>query len=215
MRTVVLLLLLANLSFFAFRLLDNASGGEAIRLEQQIQPDKIKLLTPQQVAALGPAKTATLADVCLEWGPFTDSERSGALAELEPLALGRLLTQRRVEMNHAYWVFLPPQANRAEADRRASELRNGGVKDAFVVDSGPQRFAVSLGVFLTEDAASAHLAELAKLGISGARTGPRNQPVTLTAFVIRDPPASVVAKLRDLAGAYPNVALKIGACEKT
>ena len=214
MRTIVLLLLLANLSFFAFRLLDNASGGEAIRLQEQVQPEKIKLLTPQQVAALGPAKTATLPDVCLEWGPFTDGERSGALAELESLALGRLLTQRRVESSQAYWVFVPPVATRPEADRRANEIRTRGVKDAVVVENGPQRFAVSLGVFATEDAASAHLAEMAKLGISGARAGPRNQPVTLTAFVIRDPPASVVAKLRDLAGAYPNVALKTGACEK-
>lgn len=215
MRTVIVLLLLANLTFFAFRQLDQASGGEAIRLEQQVQPDRIKLLTPQQVAALGPAKTAALADVCAEWGPFAEAERNRALADLEPLALGRLLTQKRVEASGAYWVYIPPLPSKAEADRRAAELKNRGVDDAFVVDNGAQRFAVSLGVFLTEEAASAHLAELAKLGISGARAGPRNQAVTLTAFVIRDPPASVVAKLRDLAGAYPNVALKTGVCEKT
>jgi hypothetical protein len=215
MRTVVILLLFANLFFFAFRLLDNASSGEAIRLEEQVQPDKIKLLTPQQVAALGPAKTAALADVCVEWGPFTDGERSHVLAELEPLALGRLLTQKRVETSNAYWVYLPPLATKADADRRANDLKNRGVKDAFAVDNGPQRFAVSLGVFRTEDAAKAHLAELVKLGVSGARAGPRQQPVTLTSLVIRDPPASVVAKLRDLAAAVPNVEFRIGACDKT
>jgi len=55
MRTLVFLLLLANLTLFAYTRLDSAGGGEGVRLTQQVQPDKIKLLTPQEVAALGPA----------------------------------------------------------------------------------------------------------------------------------------------------------------
>jgi hypothetical protein len=94
MRTVVLLLLLANLTFFGFARLDSGAAGET---SQQVQPDKIKLLTPQQVAALGPDKAAALSDVCIEWGPFNESERNRALADLDSLALGKLLTQRRVE----------------------------------------------------------------------------------------------------------------------
>ncbi len=94
MRTVVLLLLLANLTFFGFARLDSGSTGET---SQQVQPDKIKLLTAQQVAALGPDKAAALSDVCVEWGPFGDADRTRATADLEPLALGRLLTQRRVD----------------------------------------------------------------------------------------------------------------------
>jgi hypothetical protein len=35
--------------------------------------------------------------VCVEWGPFSDADRGRALADLEPLALGRLLSQKRVE----------------------------------------------------------------------------------------------------------------------
>jgi hypothetical protein len=99
MRIVVLLLVIANLTFFAYTRLDNASRGESARLKQQIQPDKIKLLTPPQVAALGPAKMAALADVCIEWGPFSEVERAKAMADLEPLQLGRLLSQRRVDVS--------------------------------------------------------------------------------------------------------------------
>ena len=76
MRTVLLLLLLANLTFFGYTRLDSAGGGEAVRLAEQVQPDKIKLLTPQQVAALGPGKVAALADVCVEFGPLSDAERA-------------------------------------------------------------------------------------------------------------------------------------------
>ena len=67
MRTVVLLLLLANLSLFTYIKLDNLGGGEAVRLNEQVRPDQIRILSPQQVAALVPAKVASLADVCLEW----------------------------------------------------------------------------------------------------------------------------------------------------
>jgi hypothetical protein len=69
MRIVVLLLIVANLALFAYTKLDSVAGGEGWRSEQ-VDPDKIKILTPQQVAALGPAKIAALADVCAEWGPF-------------------------------------------------------------------------------------------------------------------------------------------------
>ena len=75
MRTLVLLLLLANLTLFAYIKLDSLSTGEGVRLSQQVQPDKITLLTPQQVAALGPAKMSALADVCVEWGPLTEGDK--------------------------------------------------------------------------------------------------------------------------------------------
>ena len=80
MRTLVIFLVLANLALAGYLWLDGASGGEAVRLKQQVQPDKIKLLSPQEVAALGPAKAAALADVCLEWGPFSEVERARLLA---------------------------------------------------------------------------------------------------------------------------------------
>ena len=72
-----------------------------------MQPDKIRLLSPQQVAALGPTKVATLADVCVEWGPLADGDKARALATLEPLDLGRLISQKKVEVVTNYWVFIP------------------------------------------------------------------------------------------------------------
>jgi hypothetical protein len=215
MRTILLLLLFANVALFGYTRLDRAGQGEAARLAQQVQPDKIRLLTPQQVAALGPAKVAALADVCLEWGPFNDGERARALAELEPAGLGRLLTQKRVENTTAYWVFVPRLANKAAADKRAVELKAAGVKDLVVVDNGPQRLAISLGVFRTEEAATAHVAELAKLGVADARAGPRQQVVVQTQLVVRDPEAAVVARVKALQPGFPGSEIAIGACEKT
>ncbi len=213
MRTLVILLLLANLTLFAYTRLDSGAG-EGVRLKEQVQPDKIKLLTPQEVAALGPASAAALADVCLEWGPFGDADRARAQADVESLALGKLLTQRRIETSAAYWVYLPPLASKVAADKRAAELRAAGQKDVIVVDGGAQRFAISLGSFRTEDAANAYLAELAKQGIAGARAGPRPQVLVQTLLVIRDPPQPVITRLRELAPSYPGAEMKVGACDK-
>ena len=153
MRTIVILLLLANVALFAYARLDRAGQSEAARLQNQVQPDRIALLTPQQVAALGPAKVAALADVCVEWGPFSDADRMRAQADLEPLALGRLVSQRQVAVDGLYWVNLGAMPNRAAADRRAAELRAQSIADLSVVDSGHGQFTVSLGLFRTEAAA--------------------------------------------------------------
>ena len=214
MRTIFLLLLFANYTLFGYTRLDTAGTGESARLAQQVNPDTIRLLTPQQVAALGPAKVAALADVCLEWGPLSDADRVRAVSDLEALALGKLLTQRRIETNMAFWVYLPPAPNRADAERRAAEVKARGIAGASIVDSGPQRHAVSLGAFATEDAAKARLAEVVKLGAANAKLGPRQQVVVQALLVIRDPQAPVVAKLRDLVPAYPGSEAKIGNCEK-
>ena len=214
MRTLLVLLLLANLTLLGYTLLDRRTVGEGARLQEQVRPDKIKLLSPGEVAKLGPAKVASLPDVCVEWGPFTDAERARALTDLEPLALGKLLTQRRVESTTAFWVYVPPLPNKAAAETRAAVLRAAGVKDLFVVDSGPQRHAISLGLFRTEEAAAAHLAELATRNVANARVGPRQQAVVATLLVIRDPRDPVMNRLRELAPSYPGAEAKVGSCEK-
>ena len=215
MRTVVLLLLLANLTLFAYTRLDSVGAGEAVRLKEQVRPDKITVLTPQQVAALGPAKVASLADVCMEWGPFNEGERTRAVADLDSLQLGRLLTTRRVDVDGAWWVNLAPFANRAAADRRAAELKAQGVTDVSVIDTGRGAFAVSLGVFRTEQGARARLDALAAQNVRNARAEPRGQPVQQTMLVVRDPQQSLVARLKDLQGQYAGSDIKVGPCPAT
>jgi hypothetical protein len=215
MRTLVVLLLLANLALVGYIYLDSLSTGEGVRLSQQVQPEKITLLTPQQVAALGPAKVSALADVCVEWGPLTEGDKTRALASLEPLDLTRLISQKKVEVIANYWVFVPPAANKAAADRRLEELKGQGIHDVAVVDSGPQRLAISLGVFRTEEAAQARLAALQAQGVKTAKVGPRAQSVMQTVLVVRDPPAPAMARMKELQSGFAGTEIKIGTCDKT
>lgn len=214
MRTIAVLLLLANVTLFAYTRLDRAGSGESARLAEQVQPDKIRLLTPQQVAALGPAKVAALANVCVDWGPFNDADRTRALAELEPAGLGRLLTQKRVENTTSHWVFLPRTSNRSTIDRRLAELTAAGIDNAVLIDAGPQRFTISLGAFRSEDVAAARAAEVKAKGFADAQVGARAQTTVVTQLVIRDPSAPVLARVRALQPNYPGTDIRIGPCDK-
>jgi len=213
MRTILVLLLLANLSLFGYIELDQVGGGEGVRLTEQVQPDKIKLLTPREVAALGPGKVAALADVCVEWGPFSDVDRARAMGDLTPLALGSLLTQRRQDVSGAFGVMADGFATRAAAERRATELRGRDVGDVTVQDLGNGQFAVLAGVFHSEDAAKARIALLNSYGTTNARIVPRQQTLSQTFIVVRDPQATTVSRLKDLQPGYPGADLKIGGCD--
>ena len=214
MRIVVLLLLIANFTLLGYTLLDSGAG-EGVRLQQQVQPEKIKLLTPQEVAVLGPAKVAALADVCVEFGPFSDAERAKVIADLEPLALGRLLTQRRVELDNTYSAGISPFPNRNSAENRVGELRRQGVKDGTVVDAGRGQFAVSFGAFRTEKAALAYADELTRLGVKLVRVQPRLQTLVQTILVVRDPQQPVVVRLKELQSQYAGTDIKVGTCVST
>ena len=212
MRTAVLLLIVANVLLFGYARLDRAAHSEAGRLGQQVLPDRIRVLTSQQVAALGPAKVAALPDVCVEWGPFTETDRVRAQADLEPLTLGRLLSQRLVPADATWWVNTGAMGSRAAAERRAAELRAQAIDDLSVVDMGRGQFTISLGVFRTEAAAVGRSESLQARGVSGARVEPRPPGSMLAMLVVRDPPQPAVARMKELQAQYPGSDLRVGSC---
>ena len=212
MRTAVLLLILANVILFGYARLDRAAQSEAGRLGAQVQPDRIRVLTSQQVAALAPGKVAALADVCVEWGPFSDADRVRAQADIEPLQLGRLVSQRSVAADPMWWVNTGPVPSRASADKRAAELRLLAIDDLSVVDSGRGQFTVSLGMFRTEAAANARVEALATRGVAGTRVEARQGGVVQSMLVVRDPPQPAVARMKELQSQYPGSDIKVGTC---
>jgi hypothetical protein len=212
MRAAVLLLILVNVILFGYARLDRAALSEAGRLGAQVQPDRIRVLTSQQVAALAPGKVAALADVCVEWGPFSDADRVRAQADLEPLQIGRLVSQRPVQADPMWWVNTGPVPSRATADKRAAELRLLAIDDLSVVDSGRGQFTVSLGMFRTEAAANARVEALATRGVAGTRVEPRQAGGAQSMLVVRDPPQPAVARLKELQSQYPGSDIKVGTC---
>ncbi|MGH8714127.1 MAG: SPOR domain-containing protein, partial [Casimicrobiaceae bacterium] len=136
------------------------------------------------------------------------------MVSLEPLDLSRLMSQKKVEVIANYWVYLPPAANRAAADKRLAELKASGIRDVSVIDAGPQRNAISLGVFRGEDAARSRLASLQVQGLTNAKLEPRTQSVQQTVLVVRDPSAQAIARIKELQSEFPGSDTKIGSCDK-
>lgn len=212
MRTLFLLLVLANLAFFAwvnfFGELDSQSDPRP--LARQVAPEKLRILPPEPVAqAAAPAQAKPAAEAppakiaCLEWGAFTPTDTARAGEALAPLALGPRLTQRQVDDVANWWVYIPPRGNRPEAQKKVGELKARGVEEFFIVqDPGPFQFAVSLGVFKTEAAAASRLEALRAKDVRTAVVGKRETPLQKTWLQVRPADEALASKLREIAQGF-------------
>jgi hypothetical protein len=136
------------------------------------------------------------------------------MTELAPLGLGPLVTSRRIESG-GYTVTLAGFPTFAAAERRVAELRARGIDDVSVVDLGRGQYVVALGIFRTESAANARADALAQQGITGTRVAARAAGVQQSVLVLRDPPQSAVARVRELAPAYAGTDIRVGGCERS
>jgi hypothetical protein len=201
-RILVFLLVLANLLFYAFSqgYFGQAENPDAQRVAQQISPERVKIVArgepPPVVAAPEPkveppptpeppvmtepvpvpgptSEPPKLA--CTRWEDLllADADRlSARLAEKFPA----FKFSRRVEVGEGsgWWVYIPPQPGKVEADKKAGELRALGITDYFVVqEAGPRQFAISLGIFSSEKGAQERFAQLKELGVRSAKLSQR------------------------------------------
>ena len=223
MRTLFLLLLLANLGFFAWMRFFGGDGEQRDPrpLRQQVAADQVRILSARELGAPAPAKPEAArseapkptADAesraCVEWGSFSVTDTARAEKALEPLALGARLAQRRIEELAGWWVFIAPQGNRQTAAKKALELKAIGIEDYFIVlEEGRWRWAISLGVFKSEEAANSRLAMLRAKGVRTALLGQRETQVQKMLIQVRGVDAALAARLGELAQAFPGSELK-------
>ena len=202
MRTLFLLLLFANVAFFAWARYVAPPEGAAdpAPLSRQIEPEKLRIIAARDLPPPTPPKPPVIPTKCLEWGSFTLADAPGAEQRLEPLALGPRLAQRRTEETAGWWVFIAPQANRSAALKKAAELKALGIEDYFIVqEEGANRWALSLGVFRTEESAQSHLAALRRQGVRSAQVGARETLVPKIWLQVKSVDAPLEAKLKEIA----------------
>ncbi len=153
-----------------------------VQAEPVVPPEPVPVEKPPE------QKIVKEANSCLLWSDLVlgDADR------LERLIAGKFSTlklkRRSTPGSGTYWVFIPPFASKQEADARAAELRELGAPEFFILqDAGPNRLAISLGVFSTPEAANERLETLRAKGIKGARTGERNVKPALVSLEARGP----------------------------
>jgi hypothetical protein len=223
-KPLVFLLVLVNLLFYAFSadFVGPADDPDALRIGQQVSPESIRIVArgdrppasqtvpppvvPDSVpATVAPEAAAeTKPQICLTWA---------ALSPVEADRITRVVTRGFVDFKlsrgqvngegNGWWVYMPPLADKAAAEKKTSELRALGVSDYFVVQDGVNRHAISLGVFSSEKRAQERLAELQSQGVRSARVGIRPDKDGNLRLEVRGPLDGRDALLAALAKAVP------------
>ncbi len=216
MRVFLLLLLLSNIAFFAWtQYWAKSVSADSLLVQQQINRDAIRVLGPTSAASTRrePVKPG-MQVACLRWSDISVVDAARADTQLAALSLGSRLTQIRVNGTAGWWVYMAPQGGREGAQKKAGELKRLGIEEFFILQDDAQLpFAISLGVFRTEEAARNRLEELRSRGVRTAQVGARTTPVQRVAYEVRAVDDALVAQLNELKAGYPGSELK--ECAKT
>jgi len=198
LRAVVVVLLLANLAFWAWSagLLAGLGWGpeserDPTRLERQVRPDAVRVLLPSAVTtpsaaavattvppraagvAPGPSRVVRDTGVCLEAGPFTGAALESAERALAAAALPEdswVRTSREVGAQYA--VVLGPFGDREALQKKREEI--GRLQLPFEAlelpgEGGVAQPGFALGRYDTRGAAEAALTTFNQRGVRTAR----------------------------------------------
>ena len=222
MRTLFLLLVLANLAFFAYSLMARERVAAASSIASlQVSPEKIRLIRPgdspaasSKAPAAAPAGVAMAAPTaCIEWGALAGPDVPRADAAIAGLDLPAALVQRTVTDAGGYWVYLPPVKTKAQLDQSVGQLSALGITEFFVVeDATPWRNAISLGIFKSESAARSFLTTLRAKGVQSAVSERREHFLKQIAYFVREPNEATIARLAGLQRQFPGTEIKAVAC---
>jgi hypothetical protein len=181
MRATFLILIVANLVYFGWNYTQPPAtlgkrpgpippGVGVLTLLRQPRPlgDAPSVAAATRRAAIGEQEGVGPgpARACYTLGPLDDQPAADELAA-RLQGLGLAVARRVIEDTErtAYWVHLAPLSSREAAEAMAGRLKERGVTDYFVVPSGENRYAVSLGLFSKEGGALRRVDEIAGLGL--------------------------------------------------
>lgn len=159
MRAALLLLLLANLAFFAW--------SHWLAPEQARLPVSPKVEAPRLQLAVENAPSAATGNArCVTVGPFATNELAArARQTLNDSGYTSLPREVATSVFEGYWVYLESPPTESGERRLLERLRRGGVEDAAAIgDLGPAR-RISLGVFSDETRAATQSEKVAKIGL--------------------------------------------------
>jgi len=102
----------------------------------------------------------------------------------------------------------PVARDRRTAEQSAAALRRAGITDLSIRPD----FAISLGVFSTEEAARRFLAQVEAKGAKGVQVGPFSKEVKDSVYLVREPDTELVARLALLQREYATSTLRAVPC---
>ncbi|MBK0391300.1 SPOR domain-containing protein [Ramlibacter algicola] len=180
LRVLVLLLLLANGAWFAWARGDlqafglaPAAQSEPHRLQQQIRPEAIRVLSADEARRI---ETAARGPECLQAGPLDDAAAGPLRQSLASWPAGSW-TLEPVAEGGRWIVYMGKYPNDENVARKKSELRQIGVAFETLANAELEP-GLSLGGFPTQAEANAQLERLAARGVRTARVMQERAPVS-------------------------------------
>ncbi len=158
MRAALLLLLLANLAFFAW--------SQWLAPEEAQLPVSPKVNAPRLQLALETPPVAAGNGSCVTVGPFATKELAArARQTLNDSGYPSLPREVETRVFEGYWVYLESPPTESGERRLLDRLRKGGVADAQAVGELGSTRRISLGVFSDETRAATQSEKVASLGL--------------------------------------------------
>ena len=175
LRLTVLLLVLANAMYFAWSQgllapwgIAPAQQSEAQRLEQQIKPQSLRILSSDEASRVETAPPGARApQECLQAGPLEEAQIAQLKQVLGPWPDGSWVLEPGVEPAH-WIVYIGKYASAENVSRKKAELRQIGVSFEALTDPALEP-GLSLGGFATEAAARQHMEALSQRGVRSAK----------------------------------------------
>ncbi|VAX12850.1 hypothetical protein MNBD_GAMMA24-2173 [hydrothermal vent metagenome] len=167
MKWIIYLLLLANISFFAWHYQSMDRQERRVQAERQQGLNAAVRLVLLKEAKMEPG-TASKPPLlqCRSLGPFEQRVKAEEIKKL--LQNQGLLLELRVSKEarrKAYWVYLAPSASHAAARKAAQKLKKKHrINDIFIISAGEIKDGISLGVFSKFELAYRRQSEIRKLG---------------------------------------------------
>jgi hypothetical protein len=237
MKKLVWLLVLINVSLLAYFNTDVLLPSAPRAAMVAIQPEKISILTQQQVDAL-PSKgtapsavaaispptveatvaanampvTASANTACYEWGIFSAANLTGAQSAVSNLSLQAAVKEQSSLEAKRFWVYKPPLKSAEAAQAKALELKALGVNELYVVQEAKWKNAISFGIFEDEQLATNLLNELKAKGVKEVFKALRNQGKGHASLQFSKLTAAEVLALKKLKPDFPEADVKEVSC---
>jgi hypothetical protein len=212
LRNFALLMLAANLAFFAWTQgwLDNLVGIRAAgdrepeRIQKQVRPESVSILEPGALTSANPPSpsgrtapgpSAEATGGCLEAGPFAASEVAAATEAALTVVAADRITEQRTERPGRWIVYLGQYLNRESLVKKQDELKKLNVEFVEVRGMPELEPGIQLGYYSERANAERALEQFSKAGVRGARIVQTVTPAVSTTLRIERPPASLVTPL--------------------
>ena len=101
------------------------------------------------------------AEMCFSYGPFPDAQQTRDLiAWFEDQHISVQQRPEKDREKQLFWIYLAPQNSLGGAMKAIEDLKNKGVSDYRLIETGDLRNAISLGLFSTQALVNKRLNEL-------------------------------------------------------